>query len=419
MTALLLALAPRALQGICIAIASLGSIRFMLFAGLAVAYRVLIRRARREHTGDSCRPLVTVLVPAHSEERSIVGTIDSVLASDYPRLEIVIVDDGSADRTTEVVRERFGDDSRVRLFSQARSGKAGALNRGLGEVRGDVVLTIDADTVVSRETVGRLARWFADPRVGAVAGNLKVGNRVNIVTRCQALEYITSQGISRRAFALLNCMTIVPGPIGAWRRELLDRAGGFPTETVVEDLDLTLQVRKWGYWILFDERAWAWTEAPDTVNGLYRQRRRWMFGTVQCLWKHRDALLRPRYGTLGLIGLPNMWIGGLVTMMMPIADLMFASTVVVALSKGMAISASTVERVLIAYVLVLLADWATAVLGFLLEGKEQWSLLVWTLPQRFYFRQVMYIALICSVGTFALGRTVGWEGIERRATARV
>ena len=419
MTTLVLLVSEQVLRSICVAIGFLGSLRFILLGSLAVVYWTWARRRHRpDRRDESYRPFVTVLVPAYQEEKVIARTIQSLLESDYQRLEIVVVDDGSSDRTADVVRQCCVDESRVRLFSQPRRGKAAALNHGLSEARGDVVVTVDADTVVSREAVGLLAQCFADPRVGAVAGNLKVGNRVNMVTRCQAIEYITAQSIGRRAFALLDCMTVVPGPIGGWRRAALDRVGGFPTETVVEDQDLTLRVRKLGYSIRYEERALAWTEAPDTIHGLYRQRRRWMFGTLQCMWRHRDALLRPRYGTLGLVGIPNMWIGILIAMMLPIADLMFAASVVVALSKGIVISATTVQRVLGAYVLVLVADWATAAIGFLLEGKEQWSLLPWMLPQRFYYRQVMYLALMGSVGTALLGGRIGWEGLERRITKR-
>ena len=173
-------------------------------------------------------PLQTVLIPAHNEAKVIVGSIRHVLASDYPALQVIVIDDGSTDATSDLVREQFGDDARVQLITSKSGGKAAALNRGLQHARGEVVVALDADTHFQADSISRLVRWFADPKVGAVAGNAKVGNRINVITRWQALEYITSQNLERRALATLGCITVVPGAIGAWRREALERMGGFP-----------------------------------------------------------------------------------------------------------------------------------------------------------------------------------------------
>jgi cellulose synthase/poly-beta-1,6-N-acetylglucosamine synthase-like glycosyltransferase len=251
---------------------------------------------------------VSIIVPSYNEEQVIENTIRSLLCSDYPHFEIIIVDDGSSDRTSDIVNEKFGGEPLVQLFTVANAGKAAALNFGLRRAQGDVIVALDADTQFPPETIRALARRFVDPRIGAVAGNAKVGNRINIVTRWQALEYITSQNMDRRAFASLNCITVVPGAVGAWRRELIEQCGGFSNDTLAEDQDLTLLIRKLGYKIGYEEAAIAWTEAPDGVRTLARQRFRWAYGTLQCLWKHRDALFRPRYGTLGLVGMPNVWI---------------------------------------------------------------------------------------------------------------
>ena len=185
---------------------------------------------------------LTVIVPAFNEERVIESTIRSLLNSDYPNFEIVVVDDGSSDRTSDVVREKFGNHALVHLFTEPNAGKALALNFGLRHAKGDVIVALDAVTQFPPPTIRALARRFVDPKVGAVAGNAKVGNRINIVTRWQALEYITSQNMDRRAFASLNCITVVPGSVGAWRRELIEQCGGFSTDTLAEDQDLTLQI---------------------------------------------------------------------------------------------------------------------------------------------------------------------------------
>ena len=166
-------------------------------------------------------------------------------------------------------------------------------------------------------------RWFTDPAIGAVAGNAKVGNRINI-TRWQALEYVTSQNLERHALVALGCVTVVPGAIGAWRRDTLLKLGGFPADTLAEDQDLTIALQKAGYKVLFDSTAIAWTEAPDTVEGLIKQRFRWAFGTLQCLWKHRDATFSRRHGTLGLLALPQTWLFQFaLTAIAPVVDLLF------------------------------------------------------------------------------------------------
>ncbi|HEY0367035.1 MAG TPA: glycosyltransferase, partial [Pyrinomonadaceae bacterium] len=287
---------------------ALGLARLIFIGTLALTQWLRSRRRERTHAGEAFTPFVSIIVPAYNEAMVIKNTIDSLIASTYENYEIIVVDDGSVDKTSEIVRENFSENERVKLFSAAAGGKAAALNFGLRFAKGDIVIALDADTLFAPQTVGALAHRFSDPRMGAVAGNAKVGNRINIVTRWQALEYITSQNMDRRAFASLNCITVVPGAVGAWRRELIEQAGGFQSDTLAEDQDLTLTIRRMGYNIGYEEDAIAWTEAPDRLSTLARQRFRWAFGTLQCMRKHLDALFRPRYGALGFVALPNVWI---------------------------------------------------------------------------------------------------------------
>ena len=206
----------------------------------------------------------------------------------------------------------FGADSRVHIIHQVNRGKSAALSLAMSQAKTKIVVTIDADTEIEPDAISKLLRHFSDPRVGAVAGNVKVGNRTRWLTRWQALEYITSQNMEKRAFDLLNCITVVPGALGAWRTEAIEAAGGITSDTVAEDADLTIAIRRLGWRISYDEEAIAWTEAPETPGALIRQRFRWTFGTLQSFWKHRDTLLRPKYGTLGWIALPNIFVFQLV-----------------------------------------------------------------------------------------------------------
>ena len=201
----------------------LGLGRLVVVGALAFAQWLRSRYRQRTHAGENYEPSVSVIVPAYNEEMVIEATLRSLLASDYENFEIIVVDDGSMDRTSEVVREKFGNEPRVRLFTEPNAGKANALNFGLRYATGEIIIALDADTVFAPHAISALAHRFYDPQMGAVAGNAKVGNRINIVTRWQALEYITSQNMDRRAFASLNCITVVPGAVGAWRRDLLER----------------------------------------------------------------------------------------------------------------------------------------------------------------------------------------------------
>ncbi|MEO9077997.1 MAG: glycosyltransferase, partial [Rhodanobacter sp.] len=271
-----------------VAAIALGFGRLLLLGALALLNRWRERRRIVPVLGDN-PPLVSVLIPAYNEEKVIVSSIRQILKSRYANLEVIVVDDGSIDATSAVVREHYGDEPRVRLLTIPNSGKAHAVNTALQESHGAVVVALDADTQFEPETIPRLVRWFADPKVGAVAGNAKVGNRINLITVWQALEYITAQNLERRALAALGAITVVPGAVGAWRRDALEQLGGFPADTLAEDQDLTLAIQKAGYHTLFDAEAIAWTEAPDSARGLARQRFRWSYGTLQCLWKHRDA----------------------------------------------------------------------------------------------------------------------------------
>jgi cellulose synthase/poly-beta-1,6-N-acetylglucosamine synthase-like glycosyltransferase len=336
-------------------------------------------------------------------------------------LEVIVVDDGSSDCTSDLVRMHFGADSRVRLITIPNGGKAAALNCGLKQAHGEVIVALDADTHFQRDSISRLVRWFRDPAVGAVAGNAKVGNRVNTITRWQALEYVTSQNLERRTLAALGCITVVPGAIGAWKREALERLGGFPVDTLAEDQDLTISLLEAGYTVLYDSSAIGWTEAPDTLSGLAKQRFRWAFGTLQCLWKHRRVTLRPRYGTLGLIAVPQIWLFQfLLSLVAPLVDIALIWRLVEAglqyLEHEDQYDPQALYKVLFYYLAFLIVDLGSAALAVVMERRENWSLLPGLLLQRFGYRQFMYWIVLKAVTTAAVGPLVGWGQSERKST---
>src|SRR5258708_32929818 len=256
----------------------------------------------------SFQPPVSVVIAAYNEEKVIVRTVQSVLNNGYENLEVVVVDDGSKDRTLAVLAEEFAGDARVQILTQPNSGKAGALNHGIRKSSNNILVALDADTIFREGTIEKLVRHFGDEKVGAVSGNARVGNRKGCITRFQSIEYVCGFNLDRRALDLLNAITVVPGAVGAWRKDLIERAGGFTDDTLAEDTDITVAIRRLGYAIRYDEDAIAYTEAPESTRDLLKQRFRWAFGTLQAAWKHRDATFNPNYGFLGWVALPSIWI---------------------------------------------------------------------------------------------------------------
>jgi cellulose synthase/poly-beta-1,6-N-acetylglucosamine synthase-like glycosyltransferase len=335
------------------------------------------------------------------------------------------VDDGSSDETIDIVREAYGSHPSVSAYRKENGGKASALNYGIERAQHEIVIGLDADTIFDDDTVAELVQPLKDPKVGAVAGNAKVGNRINLVTRWQALEYVTSQNLDRRAFSLLDCITVVPGAVGAWRRSVVQQVGGFREDTLAEDQDLTLAIRRSGLSVAYADSAVAYTEAPDTLRGLAKQRFRWSFGTLQCTWKHRDAFLRPKYGSLGFVGLPNVFLFQLLLpAISPVADLMFLWSIasvwfnarVHTVDGRLAYALPNLEQVLSYYAVFLLVDWLAAVIAFLMEGDEDKSLTWSIFVQRFAYRQVMYWVVVRSFAAALSGRLQGWGKLERKAT---
>ncbi|MEP6617907.1 MAG: glycosyltransferase [bacterium] len=402
----------------------LGIARLVIIGMLAIVQR--LKQHQERGIPVTYMPGVSVIVPAYNEEKVIVQTITSLLNQQYAgELEIVVVDDGSADDTALICEEAYGAHPQVTIFRKENGGKASALNFGIAHARHDVVIGLDADTVFDDDTVAELVQPLQDPKVAAVAGNAKVGNRINLVTRWQALEYVTSQNLDRRAFSLLDCITVVPGAVGAWRRSVVLEVGGFKEDTLAEDQDLTLAMRRAGYSVGYADGAVAYTEAPDTLRGLAKQRFRWSFGTLQCTWKHRDAFFRPRYGSLGWVALPNVFLFQLVLpSISPIADFMFVYSIfsvwLNALSHKvddrLTYALVDLEKVFTYYAIFLLVDWLAAVLAFLMEPEEDKQLTWLIFLQRFAYRQVMYWVVVRSFAAALSGRLVGWGKLDRKAT---
>ncbi len=376
--------------------------------------------------GPDYKPLVTVIIPAFNEEKVIENTVRSVLASDYPRLRTIVADDGSTDSTSAVVREKFSReiaDGLVLLLTKPNAGKASALNEALKHTDDEIYIGIDADTVIAPTAISILVPHFADPKVGAVAGNAKVGNRVNLWTRWQALEYITSQNFERRALNVFGAVSVVPGAIGAWRVSAVRQAGGYHTDTVAEDADLTMSLLENGWRVVNEDRALAFTEAPTNARGLMRQRFRWSFGILQAVWKHGAAIRRR--SRLGWIALPNIIIFQiLLPLVSPFIDIMFLFGTLEYLATRYfhpeSTDPSSFERLAFYFAIFLAIDFVASALAFLLERRvegtgEDAQLLLHLWLQRFSYRQLFSAVLVKTVKRAIDGKPFAWDKLERTA----
>jgi cellulose synthase/poly-beta-1,6-N-acetylglucosamine synthase-like glycosyltransferase/peptidoglycan/xylan/chitin deacetylase (PgdA/CDA1 family)/spore germination protein YaaH len=391
---------------------ALGISRAVLLTALAVANR------RKQPPESPATPSVTVIVPAYNEERVIVSSVTRVLASDYPDFEVIVADDGSHDRTSALVAEHFGEDTRVRLLTLTNGGKAAAINRALAQATGEVIIALDADTQFLPDAISKLVRWFADPKLGAVAGNARVGNRINLVTKWQAIEYVTAQNVERRALDRLGAITVVPGAIGAWRRAALDEAGGYPEDTLAEDQDLTIAIQRLGWKVTYDIDAVALTEAPESFRALARQRFRWSFGTLQCLWKHRAVLREGRPVGLARIGMPQAWLFQIVfSGLSPLIDLAlvlsFVGTILRVQQHGWAQTQSDVLRMLTYWVIFVMVDVIAGWIAYRMDSARRPFPAFRLVAQRFIYRQLMYGIVIRAVSAALRGRLVGWGKLER------
>ena len=387
---------------------------FMIVATGLVVMRTLVviwlaSRFRRKVRGDFAEP-ISIVMAAYNEGRVIAETLRALLASDYKgEIEVIVVDDGSRDETASQVKRVAHVDPRIRLLQQENRGKARALQRGLAAVHHGIVVFIDGDTQCQRDTLPRLLGPFADERVGAVSGHAKVGNLRTFIARCQALEYTCGFNLDRRAYNRWNCITVVPGAISAIRKGAIEQAGGLSLQTLAEDTDLTLSLHKHRQRIVYVPDAIAWTEAPESVRTLARQRFRWAYGTLQCLWKHRDMMFNWNYRALGWFSLPSIWFFQIILVAVtPMVDLFLLAS----LPFG-------AWRAVMPFVITFLAmDVILATLACILEREP--ILRAWRiLPMRLIYRPMLSYCIWKAILRAVKGAWVSWGKLERTASVPV
>ncbi|BCI53990.1 hypothetical protein NIIDNTM18_32680 [Mycolicibacterium litorale] len=397
----------------------MGSLTVMslLYLVLALICQYRQRRVRWDGLDDNRLPAVSVVLAAYNEQNVIARTLSELRRSAYPpgRFEVVAVDDGSTDDTLAILHEVAGTWPGLRVVHQVNSGKSSAINNGINHASptSTVIVTMDADTLFRPDTVRNLARHFArnthGKRVGAVAGHIKVGNRRNVVTAWQSLEYISGICVTRMAERLLNAISIVPGACSAWDRTALAQIGGFCDDTMAEDCDATLSLQRRGYRILQENDAIADTEAPETLRALAKQRKRWTYGNIQALWKHRDMVFRPRYGVLAMVTMPYAALSLLV-------PLLFMPLTIVA--AAMSVAAGNWQSIAVYAGFVAALHMIISVTAIAMARERPWHLLVVPIYRVIYEPLRAYL-LYASAYRALKGTVVAWDKLERRNTVSV
>ena len=388
---------------------------FMIAATALIVLRTIIiavlasRHHRKFYSPEEApyHPPLSVIIAAYNEAKVIQATLRSVVDTDYPgMIEVVVIDDGSTDQTAAEVKKLVFTDRRVRLIQQPNGGKSSALRTGFTNSKSDILVFLDADTHFDRSTLTQLVQPMIDPKVGAVSGHAKVGNLRTFIARCQSLEYICGFNLERRAYAEWNCITVAPGAVSALRRSAIEAAGGFSTDTLAEDTDLTLSLHKKDYRIDYAPYAIGWTEAPESYGTLAKQRFRWAFGTLQCLWKHRDLVFNPQYKALGWFALPSVWFFQIILIAFtPIVDLLLILSLLIGGASNMWIY----------FVVFILMDVILAIMACWMDGEnvlEAWNIL----PMRIMYRPLLSWVVWRSISKALKGAWVTWGKLERTAS---
>lgn len=388
-----------------------GALVFFYAATILVVLRTVLVlflawfHSRQPPAPEGFCPPVTAIIPAYNEGRVIEKTLRSILASEYSgMIEVLVVDDGSSDDTADRVLAMASP--QVRLIRQQNSGKAHALQRGVDESANEFLIFMDADTLFDPAAIRHLLEPFCDARVGAVSGNARVGNTRRLIAKFQNLEYICGFNLDRRAYATWNCITVVPGAISALRKSAIHEAGGFSYETLAEDTDLTLSIHRAGYSVDYQPSAVAYTEAPETIPALAKQRFRWAYGTLQCVWKHGDIVFNPRFKALGWFSLPGIWFFQVfLVACSPFIDLLFLQSLLL----------GNYMEVLPFFSAFLLSDLLLAGFAVRLEGLPL-SRALWIIPQHFVYRPLLSYVIWKSILHAMRGAIVEWGKLHRTAT---
>ncbi|WP_457562918.1 glycosyltransferase family 2 protein [Caminibacter pacificus] len=350
---------------------------------------------------------VSIIVPAYNEEKIIAKSLESLVNQTYQNLEIIVVDDGSTDRTSEIAKyfKKHSNGKKVKVLKKSNGGKASAINHGIRHSTGELIMVVDADSKLEKNAVKLMERYFIDPNVAAVAGSVYVSNQTNLLTKLQALEYIEGLNMVRNGQALLKLVNIIPGPIGMFRKDALYEVGLYDNDTFAEDCDVTLKLITRGYKIDFESDAVAYTEAPEHLLDLIKQRYRWTRGILQAIKKHKGLLWNIRKNPAASF---TMWYMLFESVFWPFMDV-WTNMFIIYLSVFSGVS------ILIFYwwSIFTILDMAGALYCILITNNRL-SLVFYAVFYRLYFISIINIAKIFSTIEEWFGIEMTWGKLERK-----
>lgn len=376
--------------------------KVLFFTGLSVKHHA--RHKRLHPRALAYTPFVSIIVPSYNEGMTLNNCIESLVAQTYPNYEIVIVNDGSTDNTLQVAR-RLARQYKplIRIVTKQNGGKATALNRGIARSRGEIIVCIDADSIFLPNTVEQLVLSFHDKDVAAVGGNVKVANSKKLLNRQQSLEYITGLTLQRKAFAHLGCMQVISGAIGAFRREAILSIGGYSTTTIVEDMDVTIELARQHYKVVYNPSAIAYTETPETMEAFMKQRHRWIYGGFQVLAKHKSMLWKRNTNFMGFIGMPYFLIS-------PWLDVGITILFVLSLARAIAVDDFAGFLIMLTVMFVL---QTSLIMYALVADKEDKRLIALALVYSFFYYHLLSYAMLKAGLHYLRGHNATWNKLER------
>jgi biofilm PGA synthesis N-glycosyltransferase PgaC len=360
-------------------------------------------------------PFVSIIVPVYNEEKVVADSVKSLLDLNYSNYEIIVVNDGSTDKTREVAEQLVGyqegrySDIKISLIDKPNGGKSKALNAGIRYSKAEFVLCMDGDSQLSPDSLRLAVRHFFNPEIGAVAGNVKVMNRRKFFTDLQALEYIEGLNMARSAQSFVSLVNIIPGPIGLFRKKAVEEAGYYSSDTYAEDADLTLKILAGGWKIYYEPNSVSFTEAPVKLQQLMKQRYRWTRGILQSIRKHKKLMLNPTINFGDTLILWTMFYEALIWPTMNIAANLFF--MIAALVFGFT------SLIFFWWAGLALLDLITALYCVAVE-KEEFRLIWYAIIYRMFFILVIDICKAMSTIEELLGIRMSWGKLERVGTVK-
>ena len=386
-------------------VVAVGSISAIM--SLAV-YQYIRARNNKIYIKDTFAPMVSVIVPAYNEEKTIEKTLSSILKSDYPNFEIVFVNNNSNDKTLDIV-SKFKNHHNIKICHEKVQGKYAAINKGVIHSKGEICIVIDADTQLLPDSIANIVKPMHDERVGAVLGFIMVGNVNNLLTKFQSIEYISSLNLERRAFDVFSSATVVPGAFGAWRKDAIIKAGWYKNDTLVEDADLAVEIQKLGYKSAYAPSAIAYTEAPETLLQLMKQRQRWTFGILQVMYKNRDMFFKNDAKALSRFIMPYIAFFQVPSLLLaPFVDIL--AIYLFFMHPG---------KVLIYLTLFLSIKVFESAVAFAMSEKRDFRLLLYVPLMRFSFQFLWYFNLYRCVYKAVRGEMLSWDKLPRVGSVRL